>query len=273
MSEQPDNAQRTEEPTQKRLDDARKKGDAPKSQEVVAALMLAAGALALWLLAGPISTGIATTGSLFIGQPHNFLVDPQALQLLFSSLAAKLGLVLAGAALLFVAAAITANTVQAKPVFTTERMKPSLQKISPISGAKRIFGPSGLFNFAKGVGKIFIVGSILGMALWPDRDLLANAVYANGAGLLHMMQMLTIKLVGLTILAMLVIAGLDLGFQRYSWKKRLRMTKEEVRRELKEAEGDPQIKGRQRQLRDARMRQRMLVAVEDATVLIMNPTH
>ena len=273
MSEQPDNAQRTEEPTQKRLDDARKKGDAPKSQEVVAALMLAAGALALWLLAGPISTGIATTGSLFIGQPHNFLVDPQALQLLFSSLAAKLGLVLAGAALLFVAAAITANTVQAKPVFTTERMKPSLQKISPISGAKRIFGPSGLFNFAKGVGKIFIVGSILGMALWPDRDLLANAVYANGAGLLHMMQMLTMKLVGLTILAMLVIAGLDLGFQRYSWKKRLRMTKEEVRRELKEAEGDPQIKGRQRQLRDARMRQRMLVAVEDATVLIMNPTH
>ena len=72
---------------------------------------------------------------------------------------------------------------------------------------------------------------------------------------------------------MIIIAGLDYAFQRHSWKKRLRMTKDEIRRELKETEGDPQIKGRLRQLRDTRARKRMVAAVKDATVLIMNPTH
>jgi len=88
-----------------------------------------------------------------------------------------------------------------------------------------------------------------------------------------MIQALVLKLVGLAVMAMIIIAGLDYAFQRHSWKKRLRMTKEEVRRELKESEGDPQIKARQRQLREQRMRKRMLAAVKDATVLVMNPTH
>ena len=184
MSEQPDNAQRTEEPTQKRLDDARKKGDAPKSQEVVAALMLAAGALALWLLAGPISTGIATTGSLFIGQPHNFLVDPQALQLLFSSLAAKLGLVLAGAALLFVVAAITLQMHGAGEACIHYRTHETLsaKNFAHHWCMKRVFRPFRPFQFRqRRIGKIIIVGCILGIALWPDRNLLANAVYSNAS--------------------------------------------------------------------------------------------
>ena len=217
--------------------------------------------------------GIAETATPFIDRPHEFLIDAGALQRLFAGLSIKLAAVLAGLAALFITAAMLANIGQARPVLTTERMKPSLQKISPIAGLKRIFGPSGLFNFAKGVGKLLLVGAILGLALWPDREILVTVLYSNGQSLLTSVQAVILKLIGLTVLAMIVIAGLDYAFQRHSWKQRLRMTKEEIRRELKESEGDPQIKGRLRQQRETRARKRMVAVVKDATVLIMNPTH
>lgn len=273
MAEQQDDAQRTEDATPKRLEEARKKGDAPKSQEAIAAIMLGAGALGLWLFAGPAARGIAEIGAPFIDRPHDFLIDAGALQRLFASLSVKLAAVLAGLGVLFITAALFANAGQARPVFTTERMKPSVQKISPLAGLKRIFGPSGLFNFAKGVSKLLLVGAILSLALWPEREILVTALYSNGQSLLVTVQALILKLIGLTVFAMIVIAGLDYSFQRHSWKQRLRMTKDEVRRELKESEGDPQIKGRLRQLRETRARKRMVAVVKDATVLIMNPTH
>lgn len=273
MAEHQDQAQRTEEPTPKRLEEARRKGDAPKSQEIIAAVMLAAGALSLWLLAGPAARGVLAAGAVFLDHPHDFLADGAALQRLFAAVALALAGALAGVAALVGAAALLANIGQARPVFTAERMRPSLDRLSPLAGAKRIFGPSGLFNFAKGVGKIVIVGAVLAFALWPDRRLLATSLYADGAALLGVVQALALKLIGLTVLAMAVIAGLDYGYQRHAWKKRLRMTKEDIRRELKDTEGDPQIRGRRRQLRESRMRKRMIAAVKDATVLIMNPTH
>jgi len=273
MAEQSDQFQRTEEPTPKRLEDARKKGDAPKSQEVTAAAMLAAGGLGLWLLAGPAANGVAAAGAPFLDRPHEFVMDGAALTRLFGAVAFKLGAALAGLGVLFATAAVLANVVQARPVFTIERMKPKLSKISPLAGAKRVFGPTGLVNFLKGVGKLIIVGLVLVFALWPDRNLLTGLVYADERQLLSITTTEILKLIGLAVMAMLVIAALDMGYQRHAWRKRLRMTKEEIRRELKESEGDPQIRARLKGQREATARRRMMVAVEDATVLIMNPTH
>ncbi len=273
MAEQSDQFQRTEEPTPKRLEDARKKGDAPKSQEATAAALLAGGAIALWLFAGPAAQDIARAGAPFLENAHSLPVDPGALQRLFAAAALKTGVALAGAALLIFAVAILANIAQARPVFTTERMKPQLSKISPLAGVKRIFGPTGLVNFAKGVGKMAIVGAILVYALWPDRGLLTDLLYTDEKRLLGVVQTILLKLIALTVAAMTVIAALDVGYQRHAWRQRLRMTKEEVRREQKEAEGDPHVKAQRRSQREAASRRRMMVAVEDATVLIMNPTH
>ena len=273
MAEQSDQGQRTEEATPKRLEDARKKGDAPKSQEITAAAMLAAGALGLWLLAPGMSQSIAKTSMSFLSTPHDFVMDAGALQRLFRTVALQLSAGLAGFGILFFAVAILANIVQARPVFTTERMKPKLSKISPISGAKRVFGPTGIVNFLKGVGKLLIVGTILVFALWPDREILNGLVATDPKNLLAIVNTTILKLIGLTVAAMIVISGLDLAYQRHAWRKRLRMTKEEVRREQKETEGDPQIRAHLRNQREAVSRQRMMVAVEDATVLIMNPTH
>ncbi len=273
MSEQQDNSQRTEDPTPKRLADARKKGDAPKSQEAIAAAMLAAGALGLAMFGGQAATDVMNTGAMFLDHPHQFLADGAALQRLWAAVAWRLAAALGLLGLIFFAVAILANVGQALPVFTASRIKPDLSKISPMAGLKRIFGPSGLFNFTKGVGKLVIVGALLFFALWPERDLLITSLTADAATLLGLMKSLILKLVVLAVVAMMVIAAFDYAFQRHTWKQRLKMTRDEVRRELKETEGDPQIKGRLRQMREGRMRKRMLAAVKDATVLVMNPTH
>lgn len=273
MAEGPDQYQRTEEPTAKKLEDARKKGDAPRSQEIVATMMLAAAGIGLLMLAGPAATSLTLAGSAFLDHPHQFAADGESLNRLFVVIAAKAGAALAGLALLFVAAALAANMGQAAPVFAPDKIKPTLSRLSPAEGAKRLFGPTALVNFAKGVGKILVVGSILVFALWPDRDRLMGLPYADVHDILAVAGGEVAKLVAYAVAAMMVIAALDYAWARREWKKRLMMTKEEVRREMRESEGDPQIKGRQRQQREARARRRMMTAVKDATVLIMNPTH
>ena len=155
----------------------------------------------------------------------------------------------------------------------TEQLATQLNRLSPIEGAKRLFGPTALVNFGKGVGKIVIVGAVLLFALWPDRDRLMGLPYADVRSVAALAGAEIGKLILYAVASMTVIAAFDYAWARREWKKRLRMTKEEVRRELRESEGDPQIKGRQRQTREARARRRMIAAVKDATVLIMNPTH
>ena len=273
MADGQDPAQRTEEPTPKRLEEARKKGDAPRSQEIVAAAMLAVGALAVWFFGAPLARDMTRLGMAFIDHPHDFVIEPVAMATLFNQIGLRVGAALGGLAALFLAAALLSNMLQARPVFSTEKMAPKLSKLSPIEGAKRIFGPSGLFNFGKGVGKIAIVGAILVFALWPDRHDLQQLMTGDQSMILTMLRATIFKLLGLTVVAMAAIAIMDFAWQTRSWKKRLRMTREEVKREQRESEGDPQIKGRQRQIREARASRRMLAAVKDATVLVMNPTH
>lgn len=273
MADAPDQHQRTEEPTPKRLEDARKKGDAPKSQEIVATAMIAGSGLALFMLAGPAATSLSATASAFLDHPHDFAADGASLQRLFLIVGAKAGAALAAIGAFFVGVALLANAAQARPVLAADKIKPQLNRLSPVEGAKRLFGPTALVNFGKGVGKIFLVGAILVFALWPDREKLMGLPYADVRAILALAGAEVAKLILYAAAAMTVIAALDYGWARREWKKRLMMTKEEVRRELKESEGDPQIKGRQRQQREARARRRMMAAVKDATVLIMNPTH
>jgi flagellar biosynthetic protein FlhB len=273
MAEQSDQHQRTEDPTPKRLEDARKKGDAPRSQEIIATTMIAAAGLCLWLLMKPVSAGLTASATAFLDRPHEFSVDGETLSRLFIDVALRLGVALGGVGALFMAAALAGNIAQARPVIAPDKIKPQLNRLSLTEGAKRIFGPTALVNFAKGIGKIAVVGAILLYALWPDQQMLVGLPTADPRSILSLAEKEILKLIGLAVAAMAVVSALDYAWAKREWIKRLRMTKEEVRREHKEQEGDPQIKGRQRQQREARARRRMMSAVKDATVLIMNPTH
>jgi flagellar biosynthetic protein FlhB len=273
MAEGPDQHQRTEEPTPKKLEDARKKGDAPRSQEIVATIMIAAAGLALAYFAKPLAVSVGAAGAAFLDHPHEFSADSESLAALFLDVSLRLGVAISAIGALFVAAAIGANVLQARPVIAPDKIKPQLNRLSPAEGAKRLFGPTALVNFGKGVGKIAVVGAILIFALWPDQQRLVGLPTADAKTVLAVAGAEVLKLIAYAVAAMIVVATLDYAWARHEWRKRLRMTKEEVRREMKESEGDPQIKGRQRQQREARARRRMMIAVKDATVLIMNPTH
>lgn len=273
MADEQDNHQKTEQPTPKRLADARKKGDAPRSAEIPATAMIAAGGFALWLLADGVSQRFARLGMGFLERPHDFMTDAEGLATLFGKVSIAAGAALAGLALLFVLVAAGAHVAQAAPVLAPDRLKPSWKRLSPMEGMKRLFGPQALANFLKGLGKLVIVGAVLAFTLWPDHERLAGLPYAEEGAALALAKQAILKLVAATVAAMSVIAGLDYAFARTQWMKRLMMTREEVKRELKETDGDPQIKGRRRQQREARARRRMMKAVKEASVLIMNPTH
>lgn len=273
MAEEQDQSQRTEQPTPKRLSDARRKGDAPKSAEIPATAMIAAGGFALWLFADGAAARLARLGATFLERPHEFMTDAEGLAALYRTVALAAGAALAGPALLFLAAAVGAHAAQAPPVFAPDRLKPSLKRLSPLEGMKRLFGPPALANFIKGVAKLAVIGAILVFTLWPDHERLAGLPFADERAALALTKEGVLKLIAATVATMSVIAALDYAFARAQWMKRLMMTREEVKREMKETDGDPQIKGRRRQQREARARRRMMKAVRTASVVIMNPTH
>ena len=261
MSEQPDDSQKTEEPTSKRLRDARRKGQIATSREVNTWLLLFGfGAL---LAAGgtALMRDLRQVLERFVISPH--LVDMSAGGLgdtLFRLLV-EVTAVLAIPMGLFVVLALAGSVGQNGLLFTGEPMKPKAEKVSLLKGAKRMFSAKQLAEFVKGMLKIVIVGTVGFLLLLPITELLDEVLA------------LVLRLLAAVLAIMLAIAIADLFFQRYQHKKQLRMTKQEVKEEFKNAEGDPQIKARLRQIRNERARQRMMQAVPQADVVVTNPTH
>jgi flagellar biosynthetic protein FlhB len=273
MSDQPERSEKTEDPSQKRLDDAHKKGDVAKSQEVTTWFMILGSALVFALLAPMTSTSLmmelkgvmANAGQIDIGGPAfgNYVSQ------LSGSLMA-LALVPLG---LMGLMAVAANLVQHKPVLSLDPIKPKLSKISPVQGFKRLFSTEALVNFAKGIAKLTIVGAVMFLVLWPERDRLDTMMTADPQFILGMFQELGLKIFAATLIVVTIIAIADFLYQRHRWWEKQKMTIREVRDEYKQAEGDPKIKARIRAIRSERGRQRMMSKVPEATVIITNPTH
>lgn len=273
MAEKPDDSEKTEEPSQKKLDDAHKKGDVAKSQEVTAWFGMIAIALIVALLAGNMAGQLAPALASFLAQPHEYPLDGGALLVLVQ----ELGLTVVGALalpmLVIVVMSVSGNLVQHRPVFSAENMKPKLSKISLLQGVKRIFGPQGLMNFVKGLAKLVIVSAVAFVVLWPERDMLATMVRLDLAALPIIIQDLSLKLLGGVIAVLTIIAAMDFAFQRQQWTKKQRMTMKEVKDEYKQMEGDPTVKAKLRQIRVERGRKRMMAQVPSASVIVTNPTH
>ncbi|MGE0829242.1 MAG: flagellar biosynthesis protein FlhB [Hyphomonadaceae bacterium] len=273
MAEQTEQDDRTEEPTQRKLDQAREKGDVIYTPEVAAAFSLFAATFVLAFLSGPIASSLGTLFSSFLAAPQDFGTDPEALRSLGFTVFIRVTGVLALAALGFVLAGIAARYVQDKPSFTNERMKPKLDKIDPIKGFGRVFGKAAIANFWKSCAKLAIVGAALLWALWPNDDSIGRLSLLDPAALLPFVKEKTVSLLMSLACAAAVIAGVDYAFARQSFLHRMKMSRREIKDEMKQSEGDPQIRMRIRQLRSERARQRMMANVPKAAVVIMNPTH
>ena len=271
--DRPDESQKTEEPTAKRLEDAHKKGDVPKSQEISNWFILAAGTAALVFMVDGTTARVTDAVMPFIESPHMIPTDGhhivEASRLLILDLVVALLFPLG----LFVIAAIAGNMIQHPPIFTTEKMQPKLEKISPISGFKRIFGTMALVNFAKGLAKLTIVGLIATVIVASEQELLMNILRFELNDTMDAILGLAIRMMGGILAVLAVIAILDFAYQQFDFTKRQRMTKQEVKDEHKQMEGDPMVKARLRQIRMERSRQRMMAEVPEASVVITNPTH
>ena len=268
-----DKESKTQDPTQKRLDDALEKGDVAKSQEVNTWFVIAASTLLLSSFSGSIGSGILVPMRNLLMNMHEIRVDGPGLL----SLTGQLEYVLIGALgvplLLLLIAGVCGNLIQHRLVFSTQSISPKLSKISPAAGAARLFGKQAGANFLKGIFKIITVGIVMAVVLWPERHQLDALVRFDPVTLLGVAKTISVHLMGTVVAILAMVAVLDYLFQYRQWFERQKMSLQEVKEEYKQSEGDPHIKGRIRQIRFARMKKRMMAAVPTASVVITNPTH
>ena len=266
-------AERTEDPTQKRLDDALERGDVVKSQEVSTWFVIAGAALVLAAFTGSMSSGLTTTFRGLIANSYQIPVDGRAL----ISIGGRLGIEVLAAIgvplLVLVLAAIGGNMIQHRLVWSAEPMKPKLGKISLVAGLKRLFSKQALANFVKGVVKLVVIGAVMTALLWPQRHRLEGLVQTDLLGTVALTQSLALDMLGAVVAILAFVAAADYLFQYRQWYERQKMSLREMKEEFKQTDGDPMIKAKIRQLRQSRMRKRMMAQVPKASVIITNPTH
>jgi len=273
MAEGQEDTERSEDPTQKRLDEALERGDVVKSQEVNTWFVIAGGALLLMAFSGPMANGLATTLRGLVAQSGSIRVDGRG----FTSIVEKLGAEVVAAAaiplLLLVLAAVAGNMIQHRLVWSAEALKPKLSKISPMAGFGRLFSKQALANFVKGLIKLALIGTIMTMLIWPARFRLAALVHIDPAAMLSITQSLSLQMMGAVVAVLALIAAADYLFQYRQWFERQKMSVRELKDEFKQTNGNPEVKAKIRQIRQTRSRKRMMAAVPNASVVITNPTH
>ncbi len=271
--ESQDEAQKTEEPTQKRIEDARKKGQVAVSREVNHWFMILAGAASVMLLVPTMMTDLRILFVRFVGQPHMIPTDFNSLHAMTADLLAAVALILFPMALFLVLAALLAGLVQNGLVFAPEGLKPKLEKISLQKGVKRLFSSRSLAEFVKGVVKLVVVGVVGAMLMIPEFNRIEELPTLSIIDSLGLLHTLAVKLLIGVLAIVSLIDSIDLLYQRMMHTKQMRMSRHEIKEELKQTEGDPIVRGRLRQIRRERAQKRMMAAVPDAAVVVTNPTH
>ena len=273
MADERDDTERSEDPTQKRRDEALDRGDVVKSQEVNTWFVIAGATLILLAFSGTMGSAITATLRGLIANSYAIRVDGRG----FLGLVEKLGFeVIAATAiplLLLVLAALAGNMIQHRLVWSAEQLKPKLSKISLAAGVGRMFSKQALANFAKGLAKLGLIGGIMTALMWPERHRLDALVGTDPAALLPLAQSLSLGVLGAVVAVLALVAAADYLFQYRQWFARQKMSLRELKEEFKQTEGDPAIKAKIRQIRHNRMRKRMMAAVPTASVVITNPTH
>lgn len=273
MAEDEDDSQKTEDPTPKKIEESRKKGQVALSREVNNFLMLLAGTMLIAVMAGPIFSDMGVFMRGYIANAHAIPADIGGIGILFSDMFFNVLKILALPLLLFFAFAFFGPFLQVGPLFAPEAIKPSLSKISIIKGFGRLFSMRSLMEFAKGIVKIGVVGIVGAIILYPFYDKLEHLIDIPMIMVLGEIQLLVVRLMIGVLIVTFIVAAIDLVYQRYEHHKKMKMSRQDIKDEYKQSEGDPHVKARLRQLRAERARQRMMQNVPEADVVITNPTH
>lgn len=272
MSEQ--NAQeRTERATPKRLDDARKKGQVPRSRELSTCVVLLAACAGLLLLGDTVGQALtaALRHGLDLSRAEAF--DESALVSSLQAMLFEVGMTCLPVFAIVAVAALAAPMAIGGWNFSGQALAPDFKRLDPISGMGRIFSMRGVVELCKAFGKFALVAVVAAWLLWRSADELA----ALGSEPIEAAIGHAAQLVGVTVLALagalLLIAAIDVPYQLWRHAQDMKMSREEVRQETKESDGSPEVKGRIRQVQQALASGRMMQDVPTADVVVVNPTH
>jgi len=272
MSDTNDAASRTEEATPRKLQQARERGEVVKSPDVASLASLSAASAVAALAGGWLCRNLATTLTPFFAHADSMSFENGGGVVIMRAAvmaAAPAGVVMLAAT----AAGVFGNVIQTGLMFSPEKLSFDFQKVSPVAGFKRIFGIDGFVQFLKSLLKVALTGLLAWWVLNPHLKELENLAGMEPIAMLHFSADILKRLVFAVAAFLLVVAGADWFWQRQRFLARMRMTKEELKEDYKQSEGDPHVKARQKQLRNERARRRMMQAVPTATVVVMNPTH
>lgn len=272
MSEQ-DDSQKTEEPSDKRLEQAHAKGDVVKSQELKHFFMLGASGLVIGMFGVSAAKTMQRDLSVYMEQGYAFPMDSGNVLQIWQTVSQQMLATLAMPLILLMAAGLAGTLMQQKPVWAVDKLMPDFGKLSLIKGLGRMFSMQSAAEMGKNILKLIVVGAIVTFIVWPDRDRLDTLIQYDLVSVLQYLQDIVLKMFGAVAAIMALVGGLDYFYQRFDFMKKQRMTRQEVRDEHKQSDGDPLIKARVRQIRMERARKRMMAAVPEATVVIVNPTH
>jgi len=274
MAETADKESKTEEASEKKIRDSVEKGKVPFAKEApVLASFVAILIYAIFFVRGNISD-MGAFLSIFLEKPEEWpLATEREVVLLFQIIFIEVGKAVGVVLLLLVTGALGASVLQNTPSFVGERIKPQWSRISPKAGWERLFGAKGFAEFAKALAKLAFAGLILYIALRNAQGRLLAGMVTQPAAFGMVIADIAINIIVAITLVMVAIATVDLLWSRHHWLQDLRMTRQEVKDEMKQTVGDPIVRTRIRSLQRDRARQRMMAAVPTATLVIANPTH
>jgi flagellar biosynthetic protein FlhB len=268
-----DDSQKTEDPTPRRLEEARKRGQVIYSREVSSWIMLFVATLLVVALGPGIMADIRDAAKLYISQAHALPVEGPGLRTILTQVLLKIVSIVALPFLALMAAGILSGVAQTGPLFTFDPIKPDIGKISPLRGWQRLFSLKSIMEFVKGLLKLAVVSAAGFYVLLPYFPGAEHFVGQDVSASLFDLRTLFLKLMIAVLVVMFFIAIMDYMYQRHDFMSKMRMSKQELKEEYKQTEGDPHVKARLKQLREQKARQRMMQAVPEADVVITNPTH
>ena len=273
MAENQDGQEKSHEPTGKRLADARKKGQVPRSRELNTMALTMFGIAALMLFGNRLSSGFEKQFREHFILHRQDILDPHALIAhLVAAIQDALWMLMPFFGVMVVVAVLASVALGGFNV-SFEAMQPKLSKLDPIKGMKRLFGLKGLMELFKSLAKFVLVAVATAAVLWSWSDdiigLEGMAMRPAMAEAMHMLGWAALLIAS----TMILMAAIDVPFQLWQHKKELKMTNQEVRDELKQTEGRPEVKGRIRQMQREMAQRRMMAEVPKADVIVTNPTH
>ena len=273
MAAQDSDLEKTEPASQRRLEQAREEGDIPRSRELAAGASLLAGGLLLWMMGSRLQGELSGMLREGLSLPHELAFEPALLLEHGAHLAGRALWALLPFAAILLAVVIAAPLLVGGWLFSVKSFSPRFDRLDPIAGVTRMFSTHALGELGKALAKSALLGVVGYLIVMQQTDALVGmAVVPAGSGdsqLGHLMFTAFIAMAGVLV----VIAAVDVPWQRWQYAKKLMMTREEVRQEHKEQEGNPEIKGRIRAQQREMARRRMMAEVPKADVVITNPTH